>query len=106
MYGATVTSPSLPAFFPKIMSFEHLRLHIDIAYYSTCFCVMGLALERYILICRYNDAKFLLLRANRVKFFLISLFSTGLCVAVHVLENDDTEAWLSSVTHALYFSNT
>ncbi len=75
---------------------QFLRLHIDIAFYATCCCIVGLAVERYILICRYSDAKILLTKSVRVLFLFVSLILTALPVVMKFFDDGD-EAWLSQV---------
>ena len=82
-----------------VFSTWFIRYHIDIAYFATCCCVVGLALERYILICHYSEAKRLLSRSFRVKFLLLSLVLTALPIAVEVTEGFADEAWLSKVSY-------
>ncbi len=74
-----------------------MRYHIDIAYFATCCCVVGLAFERYVLICRYNEAKILLTKGVRIKFLLLSVLLTALPIVLKVLERGQGEPWLREV---------
>ncbi len=74
-----------------------MRYHIDIAYFATCCCVVGLAIERYILICHYSEAQTILSKSFRIQHFIVSVVLTVFPVVLKVAENKDN-AWLAEVT--------
>ncbi len=81
------------------MSVPYLRLHIDIAYYVTCLCVAGLAIERYILVCHYSDAKTILTKRFRAIYSALSLLAAVIPVLMKLLEQQ-SEPWLGGVNYA------
>ena len=80
-----------------------LRLHVDLAYYATCCCVVGLAIERFILVCHFSDAQTLLSGSFRVKYTLASVTAVIIPTMVKVFEDGD-DPWLNNVqrgTHSI-----
>ena len=85
----------------NLIGSQILRLHVDIAFCATCCCIVGLAVERYILICRYSDAKTLLTKSVRVTFLILSSILTASPLILKFFD-DGEEALLSQVKLSTY----
>ncbi len=80
----------------ELNSLAWLPLYVDMAYYCTCCCIVGLSVERYILICLYDRAKSLLTKKNRVKMLLVSTIATLVPSCFKVAEHGEI-SWIVQV---------